>query len=182
MMDNVRQVTATREAGRVRRCHAVPHHGQYTIAEHCYGALNLLLLLHPSPSLALIKAVQWHDVAERWLGDLPATAKWDEPEFGALYEKIEANMLQRLGLATMLTGDEPDWLRAVDVLDLYLWCQNELVMGNRHVMQMNGACESVFYQLRADGKMPEAVTRFIADYKHDRTAGQRLPDRFSSVA
>jgi len=28
------QVLAAREAGTVRRCHIVPHHGQYNLAQH----------------------------------------------------------------------------------------------------------------------------------------------------
>lgn len=50
------RIAATREAGTVRRCHIVPHQGQYNIAQHSYGAVSLLLLLHPHPSLKIGRA------------------------------------------------------------------------------------------------------------------------------
>ena len=29
-------ILAVREGGKVKRCHNLPHHGQYNVAEHCY--------------------------------------------------------------------------------------------------------------------------------------------------
>ena len=71
-----RRVLAAREGGNVLRCHTVPHHGQYSVGKHSYDALSLLLLLHPNPSMNLVKATLWHDCAERFVGDMPAPAKW----------------------------------------------------------------------------------------------------------
>lgn len=154
------QVKATREAGAVRRCHIVPHHGQYNIAQHSYGAVSLLLLLHPDPSLNLIKAVQWHDVGERWLGDMPAPAKWSNPELGRVYEAAEARVLKALDLLPDLTRDEGRWLRAVDILDLLLWCREEAALGNTAVSRMLRSCVDAMDRAAEAGTLPEPVRAF----------------------
>jgi len=163
------RVAATREGGAVRRCHIVPHHGLYNVAQHSYGAVSLLLILHPDPPLALIKAVQWHDVAERWLGDMPAPAKMVNAELAAEYELTEARILSRLGLLPNLTAGEKAWLRAVDVLDLWMWSREEERMGNGNVTRMRVACE----QILAGLDLPEEAAAFYAAEK------AREPERLS---
>ena len=173
------RLAATREAGTVRRCHIVPHHGQYNIAQHSYGAVSLVLLLHPNPSVSLIKAVQWHDVAERWLGDVPAPAKWDNPELGEVYERTEAQLLNRLGLFAQLTAEEQAWLKAVDTLELWLWCREEEALGNAAVTPMRLACEKVTEKRRLEGSLPEPVCALYAAAKAQ--PHRRLSDFFEEV-
>lgn len=173
------QVLATREAGTVRRCHTVPHHGQYNLAQHSYGAVSLLLLLHPEPSLNLIKAVQWHDVGERWLGDMPAPAKWDNPDLGRVYEEAEQKLLERLGLAQKLTDEELNWLKAVDTLELWLWCREEEALGNEAVSAMRRACEEVTEKRRLEGSLPALVAGFYVVAKHQ--PHRRLSDFFEEA-
>jgi hypothetical protein len=132
------QIEATREGGAVERCHVVRHSALYDNAQHTYGALNLLLLLHPEPSLRLIKAVQWHDVPERWTGDVPATAKWMCPVLREALALIEEPIMRRFGLHQELTEEDKAWLLGVDVLELWLWCrehQDEL-----HPQQVMNTC------------------------------------------
>jgi len=173
------QVLATREAGTVRRCHIFPHHGPYNIAQHSYGAVSLLLLLHPEPSLNLVKAVLWHDVGERWLGDMPAPAKWDNPELGRVYEEAEQKLLARLGLAQELTDEELNWLKAVDTLDLWLWCREEEALGNEAVTAKRRACEEVMEKRGLEGSLPEPVRAFYVSAKQQ--PHRRLSDFFEEV-
>lgn len=173
------RIAATREAGTVRRCHIVPHHGQYNIAQHSYGAVSLLLLLHPHPSLNLIKAVQWHDCAERWLGDIPAPAKWDHTELGRVYEEAERRVLDALGLLPSLIPDEENWLKALDTLELWLWCREEEALGNEAVAAMRIACERVTEQRMLEGILPEPVRAFYAAAK--RQPHRRLSDFVEDV-
>lgn len=174
------RLAATREAGTVRRCHIVPHHGQYNIAQHSYGAVSLLLLLHPKPSLKLIKAVQWHDVAERWLGDVPAPAKWTHTELGEAYERAEEELLKRLGLFGELTDLEVAWLKAVDTLELWLWCrEEEEALGNAAVTPMRRACEKVTEKRQLEGSLPAIAAQLydaLRQYPH-----KRLSDFFEDV-
>lgn len=173
------RLAATREAGTVRRCHIVPHHGQYNIAQHSYGAVSLLLLLHPKPSLKLIKAVQWHDVAERWLGDVPAPAKWEHTELGEVYERAEAELLKRLGLFAQLTDLEQEWLKAVDTLELWLWCREEEALGNAAVTPMRLACEKVTEKRRLEGSLPELAAQLYDALR--QSPHKRLSDFFEEV-
>lgn len=131
------QILAAREGGAVERCHATPHIGTYTNAQHCYGAVSLLLILHPNPSVDLIRAVQFHDVAERWLGDVPATGKG---AFRNEYEEAEARLQMDLDLMPLLGEEDHNWLRAVDILDLWLWAREQLYLGNRAAGEIQIRC------------------------------------------
>ncbi len=173
------RVLATREAGRVRRCHIIPHHGQYDVAQHSYGAVSLLLLLHPNPSLGLIKAVQWHDCAERWVGDLPAPVKWTHAELGQSFENAEQRVLKVLGLFSNIGAEDINWLKAVDTLDLWLWCREEEALGNEAVTAMRRACETVLETRGLEGNLPEPVCAFYAVAK--ARPHYRLSDFFEDV-
>ncbi len=123
-----KQVQATREGGAVQRCHVLRHGRPYDVAQHTFGAVNLLLLLHPNPTIQLVKAVQWHDVVEKWTGDLPAPALRNAGVAEAV-ERLRRDVLCRLGLyagdstSMLLTEEEREWVHAVDVLEFWLWCR-----------------------------------------------------------
>ena len=64
-------------AGAVRRWHTNPHmaHVVDTIDGHSGRVAKLILLLHPAPSMALIRAALTHDDGEHATGDVPYPAK-----------------------------------------------------------------------------------------------------------
>ncbi len=155
------QIQVTREAGTVRRCHLVPIHGSYNIAQHTYGAVSLLLLLNPRPSVDLIKAVMWHDVGERWLGDMPSPAKLINPQLRQVYEDAERRVVASLGLLPGLMPDEQDWLLAVDILDLWLWAREEVALGNIAVQQMIDNCDRHIQDLNYQHEFPELAYDFF---------------------
>lgn len=134
---SIQRIRALREAGNVRRAHIIPHLGEYTVGKHSYDALTLLLVLHPDPSLDLVKAVLWHDAGERYLGDMPASAKVVSPHLKTAYELAELTQLERMGVPALneLTLGERNWLRAVDMLELWLWCLDQKALGNRNVVR-----------------------------------------------
>lgn len=177
--ETVKRIQATREAGKVRRCHVVPHFGQYNIAEHSYGALSLLLLLCEFPTLNLVRAVQWHDCAERWLGDLPSPAKAISPEFKEVYDKAEEDVLKRLGLLQKLDPVEKAWLRGVDTLDLWLWCREEFAMGNTAVEEMLVNCAVSLEAQRKSGELPFPIVVYVD--KVLETQHKRLSDFFAKA-
>lgn len=128
-MNNFQAIMAARESAQVERCHTLPHHGSYTVGQHSYGALALLLLLHPSPSLQLIKAVAFHDLPERWTGDIPGPMK-----IGKVAEdlwEMEEMILADLGLQFELDDVEALWLKMVDILDLWFWASEQADVGNQ---------------------------------------------------
>lgn len=177
-MNKIVQVKASRESGTVARFHALPNVPAYNVAEHSYGVVSLLLLLHPNPSLNLIRACQFHDLPERWLGDLPATAKWDNPELADAYNKAEIDLFGRLGMLKMveLDEDELQWLRVLDTLELYLWCDELTNHGNVSLYPCKSACHNRLQEM----ELPLEVDVFLANYKMHNNSG-RLPDRIGDL-
>ena len=158
-----RRVLAAREGGNVLRCHTVPHHGQYSVGKHSYDALSLLLLLHPNPSMNLVKATLWHDCAERFVGDMPAPAKWLNQRLGEEYELAEREAQKASGLELPeLTEDEQNWLTAVDRVELLLWAEEQAALGNRHIQGLMAASWGWLAQNSA--KVPVEVRDFVEGF------------------
>lgn len=160
------KIKAAREAGHVRRCHVLPHKGDYKISEHCYGATSLLLLLHPSPSLALIKEIMWHDLSERWVGDMPAPAKWYNEVLGREYEKTEDLVKEKLGFSFEISDEDRVWLNACDKLDLLFWCYDELHFGNQHLQHTITHLKTYFEERWEE--WPQIVREIVLNYKWSR--------------
>lgn len=162
-------VRCLREAGAVERCHTLPHCGSYTVGQHSFDALSLLLVLHPAPSVALIKAVLWHDVAERWTGDVPAIAKWADPELAELLEASEERILRKLGVQPPreLPVEDCMWLDAVDKLELWLWAKGQLRMGNQNGATVIKNLSPWFEQ----NEVPYPVIHLMCHYEEERDDG-----------
>jgi 5'-deoxynucleotidase YfbR-like HD superfamily hydrolase len=166
------QILAARESAQVERCHTLPHIGSYTVGQHCYGALALLLLLHEAPSLNLIKAVAFHDLPERWLGDIPSPGK-----LGSLaksFEEVEAEIFEKLGFKFDLADDDKYWLKLVDALDLWCWAKEQQMLGNHAADEIAGRLGGWLQH----SPLPDGVREFIW-FRTQRPA--RLSSRFSEV-
>ena len=116
-------------SGTVRRYHASPDMaplGQ-TNADHQGRCVQLLLALHPGPSLALIDAVAHHDVGELDACDLSGPFKRLHPDLAAGHAAIEAGYLrQTLGRDVFgrLHVGERWWLGFIDQLEAYCFMQS----------------------------------------------------------
>ena len=164
-------IQAAREAAAVRRCHVVPHHGEYTNGYHSHNALSLLFILHPDPSMDLVKALHSHDYGERWVGDMPAPAKWYDPALGEAYGRAEQGALQTWGFYwgwEGMSSDDYDWLNALDRLELWFWCQDQMAMGNKHVTNVLYHLNRSFKQLDRVGRLPRPVRDVINFYQWRR--------------
>jgi hypothetical protein len=169
-------VQSTREAGQVVRYHAIPHSKQQNDAEHSWNALNLILLLHPNPSVELIKAVQWHDVAERWTGDMPSTAK-DEPGVRDWMHKLEGEVYRRLFPSSALLPEELRWLHGVDHVEAYLFCRE-----NSHEPHLAEICKReaiVIKRLWVESRLPVALWAFFCSV--EETTYRPLPNKIEEV-
>jgi len=151
-------VLELRRAGRVQRCHGIPHHGSYSVAEHTYQMLHLLMSLCPKPSKALIEAVLYHDSAELELGDTPRPAKTRFPDLGKAVAKAEDVVNGELSvMQDRLLPSELSWLRALDVLELAMWCLDQLDMGNKNVMPVLERCHDALLEIQ----VPEELNYFL---------------------
>lgn len=165
-MNLIERILAIREGGQTQRCHTIPHLGEYSVASHSYNALNLLLLLYPGdPRVELIKAVQWHDVPERWTGDIPAPAKWASKELKGVLDTIEQQVLEKLGILDTfqeLTEGELNWLSGVDLLELWLWSKEQIYLGNKNMVDMERRVHRLFEE--RDSKTPQEIKDFLGSF------------------
>jgi 5'-deoxynucleotidase len=111
-------------AGGVQRYHANPGMARLgqTNADHQGRCVQLLLALHPAPSVALIWAVAHHDVGERWAGDLPALFKKAQPEIAAAHAEAEMDFAaQAMGWRVLddLSREDVRWLALIDGLEAW---------------------------------------------------------------
>lgn len=166
----IHEILSLRASGLTRRWHTLQHHapGQ-NVAEHSAQALTLLLLLHPDPSLNLIRAVLWHDSAERGVGDVPSPARRANPKYAKAYEEAEMDFMRQhhptayVSLIN-LTHDEKMWLGAVDVLDLVMWCSDQVMLGNQHAVIV---LERALIYLRENKSTPAQVTEFMDRFEEE---------------
>jgi len=165
-MNPVERVIKMRECSRVERCHTLPHHGSYTDGQHSHDMVSLYLVLCPEPSLEVVKAIHVHDYGERWCGDMPAPTKWAEPDLGRLLQRLEEGCVQRLGFETTLTTTELEWLKALDGLEVFLWANDQVAMGNRNAQNVIDNINLNFQT----AKLPQPVRDFLRDYQWTRTS------------
>lgn len=150
-----------REGSQVERTHTVRHIGNYSVGEHSHGMCVLLLALHPNPSLSLLKAATLHDLHEVHTGDIPVFAKTTD------FRRVEDNVTRLLGIEVELTQEERTWLRAVDSLDLYLWCLEQKEMGNRNVARIEESVRGVL--LSPVQQFPDPVLEVVRRYSAERS-------------
>lgn len=164
----VKRVLRLREAGHVERCHTLPHHDRYSVATHCYNMAALISALHPDPSANLYRAIVYHDAHERWTGDIPGALKYLRPDLAATLDHEKERIDALVGYEHHLVALSPDdrkWLKAVDRIEFYLWCEDQLALGNRHV---GGRLEAVKVQL-TETPMPPPCQAFLDAYQWHRT-------------
>lgn len=170
-MHPARRITYLREASNVERAHTLPHHGSYTVGKHSYDAVMLLLALKPDASLNLVKAVLYHDLGERFTGDVPTPAKHADGEMARRLDAFEARALDFLDLRIELDAEERRWLHAVDKVELLLWCKDQLALGNMNAAAIIGSLLSILNH----SDLPQVVVEFIAAHEWTRN-----PDRLPS--
>lgn len=113
------------KAGLVARYHTTPNAVPQNIAAHSWGVMLIILRLHPNPPRALLVAALEHDMPEYVLGDVPAPAKWSNPELGVAYTEAELAVCREHGWshAQYLAHEyDQQWLKAADMLELIYWC------------------------------------------------------------
>jgi len=155
-----------REASQVRRCHTFPHHGHYTVGQHSFDMLTLLLSLYPTCRKELMVAVIAHDLPERWVGDMPAPCKWSlGGEAIKQLDRVEEQILRKLELAPDLTAEERSWLHGLDRVELLLWAKDQLAMGNMNAQAVVGNLLGWFEK----HTIPQPLTDFLKEHKWTRT-------------
>lgn len=164
-------VLKLRECSNVQRCHTIPHRDEYTVGKHSHDALVLLLTLFPNISRDAIVAMTYHDYAERWVGDMPCTAGWDDVSLGTAYRRAEAAVFEQEGVDLPFLHEVEDHiLRVVDKLELWLWSMEQLAHGNVSVNGCLNRLNDYFEGLSAQERLPEPVAEVLREYRWRRTS------------
>ena len=171
----VDRVKATREAGNVRRFHVVPHVGEYTVGKHSYDAVSMLLVLHPNPSIHLVKALLWHDGGERWVGDMPRPAGQYAKVLLEAHNEANLSAIQTWEMYEgfeCLTDEDYRWLNAIDTLEAWVWCHDQIAFGNRHcqrtLLYLSNSIENSFINF------PKPCREFYTKYTWARLPENRI--------
>jgi hypothetical protein len=133
------KIKFVREASAVSRCHTFPHIGEYPVGLHTFNMLAMLRLLHPSAPIVLIWAILEHDVPERLTGDIPSPTKWFQIVDSGHLSKAEAAINTGIfGVSAEHTLDLENmkWLKSLDLLELFMWCKDQEMLGNKNVHTM----------------------------------------------
>lgn len=156
-MNILQRLLAVREAGRVERCHTMLKVKPYTLAAHLWGTAVIARLLWPDDH-ELIDVALFHDVPERFTGDLPSVAlKW--LNIGEQLEKCESEIFEKLQIPCEHDVDPKTWtrLRCADNLDLLFWVFEEEALGNKTLAPVKSALMERFHKLEAEGDLPKEV-------------------------
>ncbi|WP_165775071.1 hypothetical protein [Mameliella alba] len=138
-------------AGFVRRWHTNPDlaHTVDRIDGHSARVARIIMALHPSPPLELIRAALIHDDGESVIGDIPGPAKERMTDSGWSLAPIEGAALHEVwGAFEKPRQDERIWLWFADRLDAYMWAAHHAP----HVLNGDGWPE-------ARRELMEAVSR-----------------------
>lgn len=161
----VRTIIRMREGGHVKRCHCFPHHGHYDVAQHTFHMLLLLDALHPDPPRELYTAILRHDLLERWTGDSPAAIKRISVGFAQALKVVEKKVES---LSEIDRKDvESSWIKALDNLEFFMWCDDQIALGNRVAEDKKMEVDLWFRQNWP--ALPAEVQEFLEEYRWERT-------------
>ena len=119
-------------AGFVRRWHTNPElaHTNDRIDGHSGRVARIILMLHPSPSVELLRAALIHDDGESVVGDIPGPYKFCLKNSDCwIISNDEDRALESIwdrGADLRWIDDPSDqnWLSFADRLDAYMWAQH----------------------------------------------------------
>lgn len=170
------RVKFIREAADVQRLHVIRTIGEYSNGQHSFNMLAMLRLLWPEAPAALIWAIIEHDIPERVIGDIPSPSI----RF-VLEESHDAIILEELDVLQELFGDQffvgldeesHRWLKALDILELYLYAKDQKRLGNLNLETMRLAIEDRFK--RDAAKFPEPILNLFHECRQSDWV--HLPD------
>ena len=180
-MNNSKKLKIYREGGFVKRCHARQMHREYLVGQHSFNVAGIIMTFCPSPSLALIKAALWHDVPERFTGDVPTPVKQLAPEIRDLLRLVERRVLTAVDedFEDTLTDKEKEWLKAADMVELWLWAREEVALGNSAACSLEADAYAIILALRSRDKFPQELFDYVLS--ENKTDHVFLPDNADAI-
>ena len=110
-------------AGKVHRYHQ-DGWGQL-VGEHTWRMLVVLLHFWPLASRSMVLAALYHDVAERYTGDMPSPVKCHSPQVLEAVRQMEQDFHEHLHISTTseLMVEDQARLSCADYLELCITCK-----------------------------------------------------------
>ena len=159
---SINEMQQKRDAGAVKRYHTKRLIGEQTVAQHTFNALLIVLEIEPNPSLNLIKAVMYHDLPELFTGDIPAPFKWQYPKLAEQLEIAEAAILDAGAMLVELTEYEKQVLKFADMMELVLFCNEQMCMGNMYTEPIMARGLNYLLQMQP---FSDTATRMLTDFQ-----------------
>jgi len=109
--------------GKVHRYH---QDGQpQSVSEHTWRMLVILLHFWPLANRSMILAALYHDVAERYTGDIPNPVKRHSPQVAEVVKQMERDFHEHLHISTTseLTVEDQARVSCADYLELCITCK-----------------------------------------------------------
>lgn len=143
MLNNI---VHARNGGAVKRCHTIRHIGEYNNAMHQWNVTMLLWYLFPEDFSRLSIYCLTHDLGEAVMGDIPASVKWAMGAGAKEIEFIEDEVIKELTFPVVSDLEYEDMrkIKACDALELYIWCLEQLQLGNLFVLGCKQNLEGYF--------------------------------------
>ena len=157
----INEIIRSRCGGKVERCHTIPHNGSYNNAAHSWGVAMLMYYIWPEDFPRLAIYCLSHDIGEGWMGDVPAPALWAMGKAREHFDNMEGDLQEAAGCPRedALLPEDLAKLKACDRLELYIWCREQMAMGNMYVKD----CEKALRFYFRDNPLPEPAMSLCAD-------------------
>lgn len=155
IFDNIaKRVKMSREGADVQRMHSTPPLRPYPNGMHTFNMLAMLRIIWPDAPVRLIWAILEHDVpSERYSGDMPAPAKWFNLMNRDAMQHLEMRINEEVwGYDTVrdLSESELKWLHALDLIEFYCFCRDEVMHGNHNMSYKVNDVEQVFDKIHTE--------------------------------
>jgi len=186
---SLKWLQTARHGGLVKRCHTVPSLQSYNVAEHSF---NAILIAH-----TICKDLDWkvrydsaehsrwlnideakithylllHDLPEGYTGDIPANVK-KETNIKSVMDRIEEEWYNKHVpdyMKQTITDHEYVVAKLADVLELCMFCKDEIQMGNHHPAMVLMADRASAYALNYSeglGHIPSIVKSIVDDLRN----------------
>ena len=160
---DLNRVKVYRKGLNVERLHTITHLTPYSNGSHSANAALLADELCAenklySSSAACMRYMLLHDIAEGYIGDIPAYVKRENPEVAKALQVAEKNWEKRhLPNMPGLSRTEQEICKVSDLAELGMYCIDELNLGNNNMLPVL-----------------EKVVRYMQDYHHIKGCDQLI--------
>ena len=156
--------------GKVHRYH---QDGQpQSVSEHTWRMLVILLHFWPLASRSVVLAALYHDVAERYTGDIPNPVKRHNPQVTEAVKQMEQDFHEHLHISTTseLTVEDQARISCADYLELCITCRERHGRRARQIYD-----KGVELALEYARELPEVEQGMIGEFICDLSTGDWEP-------